>query len=352
MERSGHCNQKNMGEVVKIRKARCREVYDLGVADEPHLFAMASGVLTHNSKPNPMPESVTDRCTKGHEYLFLLSKSPRYYFDAEAIAEPIAASSVDRLAQDIDNQDGSDRVPGKTNGKMKAVANSSWKGSRFDHGKTAEHQLGRAQVRPKGNAKTFRGGGSYTQGRSFDNSADIERDSHGNEPNETGLRNRRSVWTVATQPFKEAHFATFPPSLIEPCIKAGTSEKGCCAKCGAPWERVVERTAMIIDRSERTHEKGDTRASGTMLEPPTCKTLGWRPTCKHDVVITPCVILDPFGGAGTSGLVADRLGRNAILIELNPQYAAMAERRINGDAGMFSNVQIVKENPRREDAAT
>lgn len=199
------------------------------------------------SKPNPMPESVTDRCTKAHEYLFLLSKSPRYWYDAEAIAESIAESSVERLSQDVENQRGSDRVPGKTNGTMKAV-----------------------------NRKTFRAGGVYTQGRSFDNDATACNDSVGNKPNETGLRNRRSVWTVATQPFSQAHFATFPPALIKPCIMAG------CPKGG--------------------------------------------------------IVLDPFGGSGTTGLVADRLGRNAVLIELNPAYADMARNRIQQDAGMFAEV--------------
>lgn len=159
----------------------------------------------------------------------------------------MAASSETRLAQDIASQRGSDRVPGKTNGTMKAVA--------------------------KGNRRTFRGGGVYTGGQSFDNDANACNDSIGNEPNPKGTRNRRSVWTVATQPFKEAHFATFPPALIEPCIIAG------CQKGGT--------------------------------------------------------VLDPFGGAGTTGLVADRLGRNAVLIELNPEYAAMAERRIRADAGLF-----------------
>jgi len=166
------------------------------------------------SKPNPMPESVTDRCTKAHEYLFLLSKSARYHYDAEAIAEALTESSISRLAQDVDSQQGSDRVPGKTNGTMKAVGGET--------------------------------------------------------------RNRRSVWTVATQPFKEAHFATFPPDLIEPCIKAG------CPKGGT--------------------------------------------------------VLDPFGGAGTTGLVADRLQRDAILIELNPAYCTLAADRITDDAPLFAMV--------------
>ena len=167
-------------------------------------------------KPNPMPESVTDRCTKAHEYIFLMSKSQKYYFDHEAIAEQMSSSSIARLAQPtLAEQAGSDRVPGKTNGNMKAV----------------------------GNGET---------------------------------RNKRSVWTVATQPFSEAHFATFPPALIEPCILAG------CPKSGT--------------------------------------------------------VLDPFGGAGTTGLVSDRQGRDAILIELNPEYAAMANKRIFNDAPLFADV--------------
>src|SRR5665213_2389872 len=111
------------------------------------------------NKPNPMPESVTERCTKSHESIFLLSKQPQYYFDAEAIKEPVAASSLRRYDQDIEGQQGSDRVPGKTNGAMKAVGG----GPRF-----------------KGNRKTFRGGGVYTGGQSFNNSSDANNESVGN----------------------------------------------------------------------------------------------------------------------------------------------------------------------------
>lgn len=230
------------------------------------------------SKPNPMPESVRDRCTKAHEYLFLMSKSQRYYFDAESIAEPVALSTISRLAQDVESQTGSDRVPGKTNGAMKAVGRDSWKGSRFDKGKTAEHQLGRSQSED-----------SRTLGAKGQETPDEARSSAGarmgrgagwrNDPaNTPSKRNKRSVWEVATQPFSEAHFATFPPDLIEPCILAG------CPKGG--------------------------------------------------------LVLDPFGGAGTTGLVADRLGRNAILIELNPEYAEIAQRRLADDGGMFADVQV------------
>lgn len=138
-------------------------------------------------KPNPMPESVTDRCTKAHEYIFLLSKSPRYFYDADAIAVPIADSSVARLTQsNLENQSGSDRVPGKTNGNMKAV------GPRF-------------------------GGNKYG-----DDASTQHKTKSGNEWTGADKANKRSVWTVPTMPYKGAHFATFPTALIEPCIMAGS----------------------------------------------------------------------------------------------------------------------------------
>lgn len=201
-------------------------------------------------KPNPMPESVRDRCTKAHEQIFLLSKSPRYFFDAEAIAEPLESSSIARLSQDIEDQEGSDRVPGKTNGPMKAVYKKPYTG-------TATKDFAAAGAQDA----------SATKARIVDKILS----------GELVTRNKRSVWTVTTQPYSEAHFATYPPALIEPCILAG------CPKGGT--------------------------------------------------------VIDPFGGAGTTGLVADRLGRNAILIELNREYAEIAERRLNADGGMFAEVK-------------
>jgi hypothetical protein len=243
MTRSGHHNERSRDDVVRVEKGRCRWVYDVGVADEPHLFALASGVLTHNSKPNPMPESVTDRCTKSHEYIFLLSKSERYYFDAAAIAEPLSYSSVERLSQpNLENQAGSDRVPGKTNGNMKAV---------------------------------FKPSGTYSEdsGRN-----DGNRHPSGGYVTGTETRNKRSVWTVTTQPYSEAHFATFPPALIEPCILAGS-------------------------------KPGDT-------------------------------VLDPFGGSGTTGQVAEALGRKWLLIELNGDYEKLvADRTQQVGMELFSDGQ-------------
>jgi len=145
-------------------------------------------------KPNPMPESVRDRCTKAHEYVFLLTKSERYFYDAEAISEPVAVSTTTRLSQpSLPLQGGSDRVPGKTNGPMKAV------GPRFGGNKFGDSDD------PKHATKS---GNVYQI------------------PDANGRRNRRSVWTVTTKPYSGAHFATMPPDLVEPCILAGCPEGG------------------------------------------------------------------------------------------------------------------------------
>ena len=145
-------------------------------------------------KPNPMPESVRDRCTKAHEYVFLMTKSERYFYDAEAVSEPVAVSSTARLSQPtLPMQAGSDRVPGKTNGPMKAV------GPRFGGNKFGDSDD------PKHATKS---GNVYQI------------------PDANGRRNRRSVWTVTTKPYNGAHFATMPPDLVEPCILAGCPEGG------------------------------------------------------------------------------------------------------------------------------
>ncbi len=137
-------------------------------------------------KPNPMPESVQDRCTKAHEYVFLLSKSSRYLFDAEAISEGLAESSVARLAQNVEEQAGSDRVPGKTNGPMKAVGGARKRGIPPRHAQ-------------------------------YENSDQSGLDDVGRG----GRRNKRDVWSIATQPFSEAHFATMAPELARTCLMAG-----------------------------------------------------------------------------------------------------------------------------------
>lgn len=219
------------------------------------------------SKGNPMPESVTDRPTKAHEYVFLFSKQPRYWYDAAAVAE--------------------DAVKGAA-------------GSRFDTGKTALHQLGRASTA---------------------------------EREDSLSRNRRTVWTINPASFKGAHFATFPEEIPEICIKAGCPE-WCCDQCGAPYEAQVERTASDNPASYngssftrgKTGEVHATRGQGTRYE---SALIGYAPSCTCNAGKRPGVVLDPFMGAGTTGLVAKRLNRRYIGSELNAEYVEMARRRID-----------------------
>ncbi len=163
------------------------------------------------NKPNPMPESVTDRCTKSHEYIFLLSKSKKYYYDASSIKTKIADATVLRMLQQIDSQKGSDRIPGKTNGRMKAVGPGRNVRKGIDiKGGNQGNELGIPAMAINGNG--VKGHSGY-----FDKEGNIIGD---------GSANKKSVWTVTARPFKEAHFATFPEALIVDCIKAGCRENG------------------------------------------------------------------------------------------------------------------------------
>ncbi len=279
--RSGHFNEKNMGEVLEINKSRCRYVWDIGVEDEPHLFALASGILTHNSKPNAMPESVTDRPTKAHEYIFLLAKAKRYFYDAEAIRE----------------------------------------GDQIHIGRAG----GYVGIESAGTSESYTNRAIGLRSRTV----------------VTVGRNKRSVWTIATKPFPEAHFATFPTALVEPMILAGTSPMA-CPHCGAPWERVVERIAGVSKECPKTqaaHEArgGTGKPSGTVGKSgggridSISRTIGWRPTCScsDNDGSGRCVVLDPFAGSGTTLLVATQHHRKSIGIELNPEYVEIAKRRLN-----------------------
>jgi len=293
------------------------------------------------SKPNPMPESVRDRCTKSHEYIFLLTKSAQYFYDAEAIREPVTESTIARLSQDVENQAGSDRVPGKTNGTMKAVA----RGVGFGHG-TDANERGRGRVTAR---DTFK--------RENSNRAEVfpgqTLGTHRPDREDTvpdGFRSKRSVWTMATHSFKEAHFATFPPELPETCIKAGTSERGHCPVCGGRWLRQIERKFapqddVSIGKGKRG--SGDQKPmdqSNTWEGFPrgtvTTTTTGWEPGCDCNADPVPDVVLDPFFGAGTTGLVADRLQRDCIGIELNQAYAEMARKRIQAESPLLAQVEV------------
>lgn len=233
------------------RKTRVRETSRTGLAPKnlvgiPWMLAFAlradgwilrSDIIWH--KPNPMPEAVKDRPTKAHEYMFLLSKSPRYYYDQESTLEPVSANTHARVSQDVAGQIGSKPANG---------------GSRADR-----------PMKAVGRKRQVAGEGIKANDDFHDSTALL-----------VSRRNKRSVWTVTTCGYREAHFATFPPKLIEPCILAGAPRGG--------------------------------------------------------------VVLDPFSGAGTTGLVCSRLDRDYIGIELKPEYAAMARRRIANDAPLFEEV--------------
>lgn len=220
------------------------------------------------AKPNPMPESVTDRPTKAHEYVFLLTKSARYFWDAEAVKET--------------GGDGSDRWGGKT---MELDTPKAFGG---------DGTVGQKPNRP---------------GRTFEYN---------------GTRNIRTVWTIATAPYSGAHYATWPPALVGRMVKAGSSERGVCPECGKPWERVVERTPMEVNpgpsRAALNGQGLRTQTNGTMVRPPTSKTTGWQPTCAHNATPIPATVLDPFAGSGTTLLVARKLGRIGLGFDLSETY--------------------------------
>ena len=227
------------------------------------------------SKPNPMPESVTDRPTKAHEYVFMLSKSARYFWDQEGVREAHVDDTRHagdwRLRPNCGDRAGGLDVTG-------------------DYGRMGNHPSG---------------------------------------------RNIRTVWPIATQPFGGAHFATMPPELARRCVLAGSSEKGKCSACGAALTRHVERVSTgkrySTGKSQAKNDAGlATGFSGydDGSSSPVFRTTGWASACACSATSEPDVILDPFAGAGTTGLVACRLGRSFIGIELNPANVAMAERRI------------------------
>jgi len=282
-------------------------------------WILRSGIIWH--KPNPMPESVTDRPTKSHEYVFLLSKRACYFYDAFAIREDCQSgpSDVRKMVEGLE----------RISGKHKVLEDRFNKASQFTH-----IGIKRAVGSPDG-------------------------------------RNKRDVWTISTEGFPGAfccacrtfyadggrklrehtddngkrhriclcglwdrwlsHFATFPRKLVEPCIKAGTSDKGCCPECGAPWMRVVDKNRQptrpgrdnVLDEIGMANR--DLGRHVTIV-----RTVGWEPGCKcqSDKQPVPCTVLDPFAGSGTTGVVARQLGRQFVGIELNPKYCEMARRRM------------------------
>jgi len=261
---------------------------------------LRSEIIWH--KPAPMPESVRDRPTKAHEQVFLLSKRSRYFYDAEAIKE--------------------------------------------DYADARRGNPGTLPARPeKATGPNDRNGHSQWE--------------RGREYRDLGGANVRSVWTIGPTPFSGAHFATMPEGLAERCILAGTSAKGACQACGAPWVRVVDRERKptrpgvqskvyaappVHPDSPMMRHNGDVCGNRDPQRHCTvASTTGWQPSCRcPDAPPVPCVVLDPFGGAATTALVAARHGRDSVSIELNPDYADMGAGRVREEMGLVCHVEVVR----------
>lgn len=235
-----------------------------------------------------MPESIQDRPTMSHEYIIMLSKSMNYYYDIDAIREPH---------------------------KDEWVQNRS-----------AESYL---------DTKNF--------GERSDRNPSFVKNYSGAVVGNPLGRNKRSVWRVTPEPIRESHTAAYPTKLIEPCILAGTSEKGVCPECFNPWGRVIDKVRIEPERGEAdvsghkitgVYRQFNTTLSknrivgGTSLTKFRSETSNWEPTCDHGLDPVSAVVLDPFCGSGTTGVVALRWKRKFVGIDLNPEYIEMARGRV------------------------
>ncbi len=272
-------------------------------------------------KRSAMPESVSDRPSTAVEYWFLFSKRPRYFWDADAVRHGVSGNAHSRGDGVNPKSRANGYAPGQETANMPQLHRSKQNTS-FS---SAVNEL--VTSRNRRNSDWFL---ESWQGLMLDEQDDP------------------LALVVNPAGYSGTHFATFPPNLIEPMIKASTSEKGQCPECGAPWVRVTKRSPMVVVPSSRRAAaaaagagRGRTATSVTMTEAPTSQTTGWRPSCTHtDLVPVPQTVLDCFAGAGTTLMVADRLGRNAIGCELSSEYSNLAADRIVGDSPMFSDVEV------------
>lgn len=302
------------GEKIPVRDWSCWNLKKKDLAGIPWRLALAlqadgwwlrSDVIWH--KPNPLPGSVIDRPTSAHEYVFLLTKSEKYFYDHYAVREK---------------------------------------------GADTKHTRQRYKYKP-----------SKAKKKAQNKDSNIENLDFAHYFISDGYRNKRTVWTIAPESYSEAHFATFPQKLVEPMILAGTSEAGCCPECGNPWKRILKK--IVLPPPDRQNNNAfktspDGRhGTGTTTLRDTVKyeTLGFEPTCWHgtrhpipqaeldadpslldDYETKPhkpigCLVLDPFSGTSVVGRVAVKHRQRFLGVELNPEYIKLAVKRTN-------NVQV------------
>lgn len=317
------------------------------------------------AKRNPMPESTNDRTTSAHEYMFMLTKAARYFYDADSIREEAAWERWGTQTSPKHGENSQSRA-----NWIKTKVPDGWDTSRGAGGHGSVHREGRAKGVPAEVAERGRNKRSVWEiAEGHDDAAAWLADLFLESMRAGDERLSDTVWSIATQPYAQAHFATFPTKLVEPCVMAGTSEHGVCPECLAPWERVAvtsyenpgNRTTNGPRSIERKWIEGGTAGFAQRLEK-VVETTGWRPTCAcyddlyraamprphaskrwqnltwwerararpgdRSWTTVPATVLDPFSGAATTLLVAKRLRRASVGIELNPDYADLGRRRL------------------------
>lgn len=326
----------------------------LALALQDDGWILRSDIIWH--KPNPMPESVTDRPTSSHEHIYLFSKSRFYYYDADAVRQPAITG---HNPYGFRNETGPYLNHESFQNSRPTKAPTGWQqGATGKRHNTIEHntpalrspglhsaysppgQTPHMGARRAGNdTKHNRGHAKPHQG--FDD----DWDQRTRDEQIMYGANLRNVWSIATHPFRGAHFATFPPELPKRCILAGTSAVGVCPACGAPWKRSTavgyENPGNRSTNGPRSLEQRHETAGFAVRLKKTVTTTGWAPTCTCDAGDpVPATVFDPFGGAMTTMVVADWLGRDGKAIELNPEYAELGRQRLTNDAPLFAAVNV------------
>ncbi len=307
------------------------------------------------AKPSAMPESVTDRPTRSHEFVFLFAKSgsPLFWTHPE---RPGVRERPDPDYIWIHKQTGETT-------QQEPRDPENW--SRTNLWQSHDYFYDYIAIQEdcvNGDPGPIRGSRGVLGNP---NSARRTEDALGSNTDTSftdryvfrAKRNKRSVWEVCPQQLPEEHFATFPEKLVEPCVLAGTSERGCCPECGAPWVRVVEPSPEYEALRNRLRGKWHPEKDKELVQgrstgwgparrsvAPVYRTVGWLPTCSCGHEPIPCTVLDPFGGSGTVSAVAKQLGRSSIYIDINPDYCDMAIRRLEPEKQpLFDTCEVRRE---------